>query len=63
MNPISNLSQESSSVDIRLENKIMKKIERMWKNLFQSNETLNAHLNTHSNFDNHDFKNYVVSST
>ena len=34
VNSVSNLSQEFSSVDIRLENKVMKKIKRMSKNLF-----------------------------
>ena len=35
VNSVSNLSQEFSSVDIRLKNKVMKKIKRMSKNLFQ----------------------------
>ena len=56
VNSISNLSQEFSFVNIRLKNKVMKKIKRMSKNLFQSNEILNIHLNIYFDFDNHDFK-------
>ena len=42
MNSVSSLNQESLSVDIRLKNKIMKKVKRISKNLFKSNKTLNV---------------------
>ena len=50
MNLVSSLSQEFSPVDIRLEDEIMKKIKRISKKLFQSNETLNINLNILSVF-------------